>query len=500
MKAIKSLIFICLVWNFGFSQSWLPIHPNDSSNYTLSSNGKITSLWVDSVKIVNSDTIFYSNKVCRQLSSYGIPDYYLLLNQSSFLLSNFMKKGDTIQFSDSNTDLKYRLILNDTSEFVFDSIHNITAHRIIKTDTLLWNSLIDSICVYRLSSEDTLIISKKLGILKFPAAPEDGYYELSGIQNNYGTQIPMFMDFFNYNPGDVLEYTIEEETSGYPYLTINRTKRISFIAKFIFDDTLEYTCEIKEIKISESELEDPDTTYIIQNENIQFINIAYSFINELPGDSIQIPPSYINPVTLKFDTSFNCMSKFFGGKDSYAYFTNNMSGDTMSYYPYDYSSQTFPIYLEDIDPFALNVNNWYYGLSFLYGEGLGLLEKKYHHTNYGPGGYSYFLKLTAAKTSTIEFGVFSTDPFLVKTELQPVNNRVNIFPNPAKDIITVKLPLTFDLNNAFVVIFNMQGQKMFQIQLESLKREIDIAMLVNGMYFISVYNDHSSVIAKLVKE
>jgi len=368
------------------------------------------------------------------------------------------------------------------------------------TDTLLWTTIQDSICVFRLSNEDTIMVSKSFGILRFPASPEVGYYELSGIQNKYGTSIPMFLDYFNFSPGDVLEYTIEENSQAIWGYHMIRTKRISFIEKFILGDTLEYACEIKEMAIKESLMGGTiDTTFIFKNENIQFINLANSFINMLPGQPIQITQSFFNPVTVRVDTSYHLLGKIFGTP---AYHRYNASDDTLYREPYTGGSATFPIYLEDIDPFTLTTStDYYFGLSYVYGEGLGILEKQYGHHNFGPhSGYGYSLKLTAAKTSTTEFGVFSSDPFFLNIDLQAENAGFKIFPNPSNEKINIVLPDSFDSSNAFLQIFNLQGKRIILENLFHKAHELDISELANGIYILNIYNGQFNFNTKLVIE
>lgn len=78
---------------------------------------------------------------------------------------------------------------------------------------------------------------------------------------------------------------------------------------------------------------------------------------------------------------------------------------------------------------------------------------------------------------------------------------VKIFPNPAKDRVSISIdPNTFNKNTKFVVI-NLLGETVFSINLEQAVTEININMLSKGIYFYQLENSQQRLhLEKLVVE
>ncbi len=77
---------------------------------------------------------------------------------------------------------------------------------------------------------------------------------------------------------------------------------------------------------------------------------------------------------------------------------------------------------------------------------------------------------------------------------------VSIFPNPAKDKVTLQINGT--LTGSVISVYDMMGRKQFQTLLSqgNAKIEIDIHSLKSGLYFIEARTFNSVVIQKLVVE
>lgn len=72
---------------------------------------------------------------------------------------------------------------------------------------------------------------------------------------------------------------------------------------------------------------------------------------------------------------------------------------------------------------------------------------------------------------------------------------VNVYPNPAKDVITVKSKNTINA----IEIFNISGQKVFSNN-KSLNGEnkIDLRRFTSGLYLMKIYNETTSVTKKII--
>ena len=76
------------------------------------------------------------------------------------------------------------------------------------------------------------------------------------------------------------------------------------------------------------------------------------------------------------------------------------------------------------------------------------------------------------------------------------NASINIYPNPAKDVITLDIE-HLTLNNAdAVVIFNTAGQVVYKSNIQNQISQIDVSSLKNGVYYIKVGNTTKKLIIK----
>jgi hypothetical protein len=82
------------------------------------------------------------------------------------------------------------------------------------------------------------------------------------------------------------------------------------------------------------------------------------------------------------------------------------------------------------------------------------------------------------------------------TDLNVNKDVLGIYPNPAKETVTVKTTL----ENAVCTIYNLAGQVVFNSQLSTLNQTIPVSNLKRGIYLINVHNEKQSVTKKLVVE
>jgi hypothetical protein len=79
----------------------------------------------------------------------------------------------------------------------------------------------------------------------------------------------------------------------------------------------------------------------------------------------------------------------------------------------------------------------------------------------------------------------------LKTKGQSVNP-IQIYPNPTRDRLTVKLGSGV-FNEFHYTIYNSNGQKMLSGKLRNTERTINLSQLSEGLYFISISDETSSV-------
>jgi len=73
---------------------------------------------------------------------------------------------------------------------------------------------------------------------------------------------------------------------------------------------------------------------------------------------------------------------------------------------------------------------------------------------------------------------------------------IECFPNPATNTITISA----NTNNATLIVYNMQGQQMKQIQIKESIAEINISSWAKGIYFAKIFTKKGIDVKKFIKE
>jgi hypothetical protein len=74
------------------------------------------------------------------------------------------------------------------------------------------------------------------------------------------------------------------------------------------------------------------------------------------------------------------------------------------------------------------------------------------------------------------------------TEIDPIfssEKEVNIFPNPSNGLLTITIN-GFSTLKGIVTVTNGIGNNVYEMQLNSNQQQVDLQMLPNGLYFVSV--------------
>ncbi|MBC8319885.1 MAG: T9SS type A sorting domain-containing protein [Bacteroidetes bacterium] len=83
-------------------------------------------------------------------------------------------------------------------------------------------------------------------------------------------------------------------------------------------------------------------------------------------------------------------------------------------------------------------------------------------------------------------------------EISYFSEFLNIYPNPSNNKITFSSPsLT---GNTQLSIFNVNGSKVIEMQLNDNETQIDISALPRGVYFVRLQNEKMVVVGKMIKQ
>jgi hypothetical protein len=81
-----------------------------------------------------------------------------------------------------------------------------------------------------------------------------------------------------------------------------------------------------------------------------------------------------------------------------------------------------------------------------------------------------------------------------------VTNSLRIYPNPSKEKITIEPSKPGSTFNGNFSIYGMTGRELIRQKVQSLKVEININTLPQGIYFIRLMNSEKTEFGKFIKE
>ena len=118
---------------------------------------------------------------------------------------------------------------------------------------------------------------------------------------------------------------------------------------------------------------------------------------------------------------------------------------------------------------------------------------------------------TYAVTVTSQFGCVTTSPtinvlitdscFVGIAESSALSNRLEIYPNPTKDIVKIRVTDQSAMD-AEIQIMSIDGRLIYRevdINLNQKDHKIDLGKLPNGLYYIKIRTEEGSLVKKLIK-
>jgi hypothetical protein len=479
MKNLILFLTIAFSISSANGQYWKPFNVNEKYNYSLGSHQFYATIWVDSTTIVNTDTIFFLNKIIKRVADgeFGFEGFYLNNQSQCFLSSIYCSSNGNLTLKEDNNRkylIKAQAILNES--WIFDSINSNAATVIGISNQLILGNM-DSLKIIRLTSNDTIIISKNHGIIRFPIFDSLSQgVNLIGIEGrNVGELVPKFPDFFDFNIGDVFYYKGESKSR---WCNVVVLKRLIISNKKIIGDSIIYTTQYKDRSIVYGNYDSQiDTIYTNVNDSIMvYVNSSDLFLNKYNNqylNDLSRPGRQFKPITINTDTHFGTISK------EYAY----------NPYCLDWDSDTI---MSCINPtICSNIFE-----TFRFGEHYGLLSWEYYEYTGNP----YFLwnseNLLGCVKEGISYGTIIEDNLL--TPFSEINeSNCKLYPNPTGGLFSVETEVLS--NQAYITIFSITGHIIDRQQLKSYITLIDLTSFPSGIYLIKLDNDNTSEMKKIIK-
>ena len=493
-RKITACVFF-LAWSlFSFSQNWLLVNPNYIYNY-YTSNPSVASasIWIDSTK--NNNT-FFLNRIIAPcdtcISAQLVNDYYdtsyVLSNQPSFLQRKLtaLNKG-VYSFTDPGNIVIH---IADTlyANWLFDSSNNIYAQLISKAAISIFSS-VDSIQLIKLSSGDTIIVSKNYGILQYPIAyTGHAYYRLAGIEGiNKGLQTLKFKDFFNFSVGDVFQYaTGDNNFIFYPPLFTQGIKKIQILKCIQHTDTISYQVKTTLLDSQWVGGYKPVYTYSTSTDTIIYIDSANHFTNLYAKQMVPVVTTQYGSITTPAinQLQVDIDAKGLAAK-RYGITCPNIYPDSTNY---GVASS-----VDTINPYLYLIRNEVLILGREAKAGLGITSDVYNNND-----EAKTICLTGYVKGTDTVGIVTPDAQLMSIATNKSTSlwEIILFPNPAHESCTIQFSSLF---SGSIEIYDNAGQRVFLNNIaNSLSCKIDISNFSAGIYLVKCSTQNSFITKKII--
>jgi len=519
-KILYTIIFLHVI-GFAYSQNWSLFNKDYRYNYSLENESYTTVvIFADSTLTQGADTIYSLNRIATKCYSCwfyypepGVADSnYIMSNQPQFMQRRIVYSNNQYRLSDtSNYTIPRFLSLGNS--WTFNVSRGIMA-QVINSGIKNYFGVSDSVNTILLSTNDTIVISKQFGIIKYPAQfGQQVYYKLRGIENKnsydvfslYGEKVSNIYDFFKLKPGVIQYYSATSSASGFTnqcYFYYYARKTV--ISSIISGNTV-YNSTITDIKGCTSGCSSGMGGFCFISNPNTFPSLP---INTYTNNTVQTFPSYLDsynsynnqlylpPIGGAYIITFgkttnNHLYKTYG----YSCFSGYL-GEMKARYSLCAYTQSFQhpnVYytagLDSINSFGI------IGQTFIEGYGevnrfMGIFET------------SEYLC-----TSTIIDGADTLGeiiPYGIYTNVNSLENKdySSFGPNPTKDITTIYFPFEATDNSGILEIKDVYGKIIFQKPIPSgtSSENINLQNFASGIYFVDLKIPHFQKQYKIIKE
>jgi len=482
------LIIACFLFHHTIceSQNWSPITPQEKFNYQVDNATYISNtLWVDSIEVINADTVFHLNKIVADCFEcpWQFDKYteYKLANQSQFMQHTITNKGEGIYEFSGNKHFILETKSQLGASWNFDSLNNITATIVDLSELALFGAM-DSVKVIETSNGDSIWLSKNHGIVQFNEG--DLTYELKGIEERgIGEHVPNFWDIYNFDVGDVFQYKhTEGGFDGVDFWEYTTLEKYTILSKTVEAD--KYIYETFRVYTGSNNGTSDHSIEFIQSSNDAAYTEFYnrSLVNYVDIDNYELcgpPKSFMG---IYKDSIDQRVIKKTGNPFNYEY-DKLVSYD---FQDYDFQSQ-IPISDTLIRE---SCSHFFY---HEYKEGVGLVFSRISGFEWGKDS-----ELLGYVKGTDTIGtVWSDEEILLSTQnVIEHQHSFQLYPNPISNgILNMKSIPSQALS---IKIFDLNGKMVLNHFDFISDAEIDLSHLSAGIYFVRISNNEIVETRKII--
>jgi hypothetical protein len=473
MKRNLLLFLILLIGLSAFSQNWAPINTTERFCYSTDDTLEIINnvLWVDSFEQNGDEQLYQLNKIARPVED---EDFQYLFNEPQFLLDQItiMENGEWI-FLDTffiplDTLQEFSLFPNAGMNVSWDFTNDLQAE-VTEMGIMEILGETDSVKTISLSDNSEIILSKEHGIVNWR-----NQYQLIGIEGrDLGVLVPDFEDMYaNISAGDVICYDVnswmaDETVTGiyiearYDVLSVDRYQDSIVIQVYLRSNTYYSWKETEEVR---------------GIEELVFYRNRYTDV--YPNDTIYI--DYHELYTYSDGIAISKLSYHdWGGIVKTQITYDNYWPNSNLFYP-----------CEGIYSYELCE----YGETMLMEHSVkyGFLE--WENAGFEWGGNR---SLVGIIDDGDTLGMIYPIDMFVGTHQLTSNSNWLIYPNPAKDFITIQTPIK--QSQTTYKIFNLNGLLLKEGVINQEESSISVNELPTGMYFIELIINGEKSTKKWIK-
>ena len=475
MKSHIILTLLLMLSTWANAQNWNLINSDRIVFFKHIDSAHISNtIIVDSIYANGGTTTYFTGYAYKECDTCNYYDQLIYRYAKECL--GFSIVNDTVnqQYSLDGKLIKQQSLLNDS--WTFDTGITATTVSVGQAQIL---GVLDSIKTIVLSTNDTIIISKNYGVIRYPDFDNTlKYYELVGYhegKNSYGEYAPNSWRAYDFNVGDVFFFR-----NYWYYLQDNEFHDIKLI---ILDDlstsnTVKYLA--KKLSHNYNLINGPDQTAFSYYSNfIDYLSIVF--------DSTSIENIYGTTHHLAYD-NYSPVYNFYNN-------TEDLFDYNMSYY--DPSFKVSHIVYDSILGYGKKVK-----LYSVYNDSLlSPVHDEYVTTIYNHFGRAFMRvidfeymreeQLIGAIIDGDTIGqIFDYPDDLGYNEIEKSN--IYVYPNPTSNQLNVYG------NYKSLQIFNSVGEEVLRI--DHPTTSINVSSLPDGIYFIKGLDENDKVFStKLIK-
>jgi hypothetical protein len=468
-------------------QQWRPLISNEKFNFRIDSAGYISnSIWVDSVKIENGDSVFYLNRIvtkCDTCTNGSGSEYWRLCNQPQFLKKKMILKTGGLYIFQEPGKYYLKTLAPLNASWVFDSVANITAQIVDKSYELVF-TVYDSIKTIHLSNGDTILFSKNNGILKFPDLKLGQHYHLEGIEGrNVGIVIPKFADFFNFNVGDVFQYSSNWHSYAVPPEGGGGLQKVTITSRDSSSGYYTYEATVIGCYWPDYMGMHGDTSHYYETNTLIYQDSITHFCNYYP---LQIMEDQVDVTYAGQNSSYIFITKDTNNLIKKSCGTGNPNDPNLLYIHGSYLSPPYPFEI-------LIPNSDIFLREFITGLGM---TRDYLMIFESQGDREL---IGYVKNGDTLGTVYPDDVILESIKEKDNKNLCKIYPNPARDKVFISFEKIPE-DHVVVELFSLDGRMVLKTLFEkpSETMETDVHGLYKGMYFIKIHSNENDFVTKLI--